>query len=1008
MKKILLAVSGFTILALAVFLFPRTSSHHIKLRAERDVMLPKDNREENEQEELEKRAYHEFVMTVDPQLGYVPTERLLIGEQRAAEIMQGLSNTAPTSISSLTWTERGPNNIGGRTRAIIFDKTDASGNTAIAGGVGGGIWRTTNFLNATPTWTQISTVNANFSISCIAQNPTTPSILYAGTGENYGNIDFIRGIGIYKSTDGGLTWALIPSTTTGGTNVNDFTYVMKILVYTNGDVYAAARSRFCNAGGLLKSTNGGTNWTRVIGTVTGACATSADLVPYDIDMSASGDLYATTFSSATALSGKIWKSPAGGTVGNAGTWTDITPSAGSWQRIELAPSATNNLKVYALFQGSANSVGGIRRTDDGGATWVNINNTTLWCDQGTSSSVDFSRNQAWYDLTIAVNPADDNTVFAGGVDIMKSTNGGTSWAQMTQWNTGCTTLPYVHADIHNIVYLPGSSLSFAVSCDGGLFYTANNGTSFVAKNNSYNVTQYYSCAIHPTTGSNFMLAGAQDNGSHKFSSPGINAVTTASGGDGGYCFIDQKNPLQQITNFTGTSLNLSSNGGTSFVFPGSFATDRFINPADFDTASSTSPGLSTAAFYYCGAAVSNFRRVTINFSTLTVISNSFTIAAATSSRSVSAVKVDPNTPNRVWLAYSGSDAGGSAAPQLYYVDAANTATPAATAITLPAAINVTGAYISSLDVEVGNANHLLMTLSNYGVQSIWESTDLGATWTSLDNNGVNLPDVPVRWGIFIPAGYTQFTNSVGGVLIGTELGVWGVDATSGTTTAWAQNSTPFGNMRVTMLKYRGSDKTVVAATYGRGLFTTQFNTVVPITVEYFNGSAQSGKHLLNWKVECTSPRAVFEIERGTDGRYFASLGNISATQDRCRMPFSYTDASPAAGMNYYRIKMTEADGKVTYTNIIALLNKKTGFELVNISPNPVSSTGYLTLASARAQKVNIVVTDALGKTAVNRKEAVIAGSNRIGLDLAYLPGGVYTLLVISEEGDKKTLRFVKE
>jgi len=1016
MKKLLfgIIVLGFVIVG-SYFLFNSSSKNGSA--EQKDIPVAMEEKEGNKQEELEKRMRDEFLKTVDPKLGYVPTERIIEGERRAAEIMSSLGNT-PNSVTALTWTERGPNNIGGRTRGFIFDANDATGNTALAGAVGGGIWRTTNFKTGSPiTWTRIATVSQNLAISTIAQDPQTLNTMYAGTGEGYGNADAIRGLGVYKSTDAGLTWSLLASTTTGGANVNDMSYVQKILVYNNAahDVYVACRSAiFCNAGGLLRSPDGGSTWTRVIGAFGGTCATSTDYNIYDIERSFSGDLWATSQSGSIANSGKIWRSPAGATVGNVGTWVDKTPT-GTWRRIELACSPSDNNRVYALLQGASNAVGGIRRTDDGAAvpatSWVSVNNTTSWCDQGTPSGTDFSRNQAWYDLMIAIKPNDDATVFVGGVDIMRTTNGTNAtptYTQITEWNAGwCAGTSYVHADIHNIIYLPGSSTEFVVACDGGLFYTANGGTSFTAKNTGYNVTQYYSAAIHPTNGSNYMLAGAQDNGTHKFTTAGINAVTTPTGGDGGFCEIDQKNPLQQITNFTGTNLNVSNNGGGSFTYTGGFATDRFINPGDYDTASSTTPGLSTAAFYYCGGATRALRRVTINFNTLGVVSNSFTIAASTTNHSVSAVKVDPNTPNRVWIAMSqAAGAVAVAAPQVYYVNAANTATPVFNAVALPAGIATNSNYISSIDVDNGNASHILLTLSNYGVQSVWESTDLGANWTSLDNNGVNLPDVPVRWGMFIPAGLTQTPAAINGILLATELGVWGTTAVSGLTTPWAQNAGTMGNVRVDMLKLRGSDYTIVAATHGRGLFTSKL-IALPVNYVWFKGMPLEKTNRLSWKVATSSNNKGFEVERKYDGdQSFVNIGFVAALgSSSSGVEYSFEDQALnlTKQVAIYRLKQVDLDGNFKHSDQVAIKRSQLGKLIYFVSADRNS---LLVRAGNKpgVSKVMVSIYDSQGKVLLSRSEKY----QDMRFDISGYPSGVYFVKIRADNTGEETVeRFVK-
>ena len=1018
MKKLFLPALFFAAVAMCIYYSVKTVSNNSKeiLVAQRDISFKEEVSEANQQEELAQRAHHEFIMTMDPKLNDVPTERLIEGEKTATKIMQSFGPFSPSATSALSWTERGPNNIGGRTRGLLFDQSDATGNTALAGGVGGGLWRTTNF-KTTATWTQISSISQNLAITCIAQDPQTLTTFYAGTGEGFNNFDAIRGLGVYKSTDGGLTWTLLSSTTTGGANVNDFSYVQKIIVYNNAshDVYAACRSIFCNAGGLMRSSNNGTSWSRVLGTAGGSCgAASPDTRIYDIEKSLSGDLWVSSTTANISNSGKVWKSSAGATVGNAGTWVDKTPptSGSSWNRIELACSPTDNNRVYALMQGTTSAIGGIRRTDDGAATpatsWVDITNTVQWCDQGTSSSIDFSRTQAWYDLTLAIKPDDDNTVFAGGVDIMKTTTAGTpasNWAQVTQWNVGCSSLPVVHADIHNIQYLPGSSTSFVVSCDGGLYYTTDGGATFNTKNTGYNVTQYFSCALHPNAGSNYMLAGAQDNGTHKFTTAGLNTVTTPTGGDGGFCAIDQKNPLQQITNYTGTNLNISNDGGANFTYTGSFTTDRFINPGDFDTASSTTPALSTAAYYYCGGAARNLRRVTINFSTLAIVSNSFTVAPSTN-YSISAVKVDPNTPNRVWAAFSTADgAGASVAPQLYYLNNANT-TPVSTTITLPGTIT-SGQYISSIDIEKGNASHILITISNYGVASVYESTDLGANWTSLDNNGVNLSDVPVRWGMFIPAGYNQAPTAVGGIMLATELGVWGSNSVSGLTTPWAQNNSGMGNVRTDMIVYRGSDKMVGVATHGRGLFTSQLINVLPVTYSWFKGSPFEKYNRLAWRAASSYNNAGFEIERKYEGANdFTKIGFIAASNSTAsETEYSFDDNTIDLNnkVAFYRLKQKDLNGTFKYSDQVTIKRSQAGKLVLYVSAN--KSNLMIRMGNIPAiKKVQVTIYDAQGKV-VNSRVTVFAD---MMIDISAMPSGTYLVKVQSVDGSEQSInKFIK-
>lgn len=899
----------FLLLISAIFIcLPYFKKKCVFLSNSKNNEVKTEKSDVDNEEELIARLEQEILMTKDPSLGYVPTEKLKVAEQMTTRLSKIAKENGTLN---LLWTERGPNNLGGRSRAILADQTDATGNTVFVGSAGGGLWRTTDFLSASPSWTQIASVSQNLSITTLAQDPNTPTTMYAGTGEGYSNVDAIRGLGIYKSTDGGLTWSLLSSTTTGGAYASNFNFIQKILVYSNGDVYASGISgTYCNAGGILKSTNGGSTWTRVIGTYSGcgSCSCATNFLGYDIVKSSGGDLYATTIDRTTGL-GHIWKSLSGATVGNSGTWTDVTPS-GTFQRIQLACSATNNNKIYAIMQGSGSSIGGIRVTSDGGTSWTNIDNTTSWCNQGVSSGTDFSNGQAWYDLTIAVKPDDDQTVFVGGVDLMTTTNGGTSWSQNTQWASGCGLLPNIHADNHNIVYLTGSSTQFIVVNDGGVYYTGDGGSTYSNKSAGYRTIQYYSAALHPTSGSNYALAGAQDNGTHQFSTAGLGSATSVTSGDGGFCFIDQNDPTYQISSYVYAEYFISRNSGTSFSTSANFSgsapnyNGRFINPADYD---------NTQKLIYASYSDANLLR--INKITSGVPSGTVINFASAGTMRVSAVKVDPNTTNRVWVAFSSYSS--SSVPQIYYLDNANGTSPVITQVATPAIPS--GAYISNIDVEQGNASHIIMTVSNYGVQSVWESSDSGSSWNALDNNGVNLPDMPVRWAIFLPQA-TNFTGrmeSTGGVMLATELGVWTTNSLNGTSTVWTQSS-GLPNVRVDMLFLRTSDNTIAAATHGRGLFTTQLQSVLPVTLLSFEGRLQNHSAVLYWNTGRERNSKDFDVEKSTDGVHYYKIGSVNAAGNSSIISdYTFSD-DKLSTINYYRLRMNDLDGRNELSKVIAI------------------------------------------------------------------------------------------
>ena len=741
---------------------------------------------ENEENEnpaftIEQEFLQEYNRTKDPVTGTVPRERLLQANEQVKAFY-----ARESAITGINWVEQGPTNVGGRTRAILFDANDATHNTLFAGGVSGGIWKCTNLSAATPTWTKVSDVLDNIAISCIVQDPTTPSNLYFGTGEIWGNVDALRGLGIWKSSDGGATWNHIAST-----GSSQFTYVQNIVI-TSYAIFAATGS------GLQKSTDGGNTWTTVL-------VNSIS----DLQLAANGDLYASNFL------GNIYKSTSG-QQGASGTWTNLS-LPGTHQRLKLAAAPSDANKLYVICQGAGSQeVDAIYRTDDGGATWNTCALPTV-TDQGSSST--FARGQAWYDLSAAVDPNSANTVIIGAIDALRSTDGGATWNQITCWALPVTNFTLtVHSDQHIIVFSPGSSAIAVWGCDGGIYYTGNvnvtpNTTkpTFKAINTGYDVTQFYCGDFNPTSGSYYFLAGAQDNGTQKFSggSSSLQSTTSATGGDGAFCHIDQTTPANQIASYVYSVYYLSTNTGASFSTKiNDQAHGTFINPSDYDPA--TKVMYSDYTTVSTGAGGSFARWLTTGSTNTGVSVPNFSGASVTN------VYCSPNVAKRVYFGLSNGS--------VVYVNNANAATNG-TASTI---IRTGVGSVSGIAIEPGNENHVLVTYSNYGVTSVWETTDGGTTWTSVEGN---LPDMPVRWVIFNP-------NNADQALLATELGVWSTDNLNGTSTLWAPTNAGLANTRVDMLKVRASDKTILAVTHGRGLFTTTLTNIVLPSV-YFEKSAIS-------------------------------------------------------------------------------------------------------------------------------------------------------------------------
>jgi len=183
---------------------------------------------------------------------------------------------------------------------------------------------------------------------------------------------------------------------------------------------------------------------------------------------------------------------------------------------------------------------------------------------------------------------------------------------------------------------------------------------------------------------------------------------------------------------------------------------------------------------------------------------------------------------------------------------------------------------------------------------------------------------------------------------------------------------------------------------------------LPITINYFNGTKQNSKHFLNWKLTCnTTPFANIEIEHSTDGINFKSIYSIYATALRCQQPFDFTDDQPAKGINYYRIKLIDADGKITYSSLVSLINAAKGAELMNIAPNPVVNGRFdLKISTAEKTNMELLITDMQGRLVQKRPVTMIAGFNTIPMNVSNLAAGTYQLFVNAADGRTRVLRFV--
>jgi len=709
----------------------------------------------------EERIRHETKMTIDPALGRVPFERLV---QEREKLHKGLQDkTIKTAIVGLNWYERGPNNIGGRTRALMFDPNDATKKRVFAGGVGGGLWYNNDITSGVSSWTKIDDFWANIAVSSIAYDPSNTQIMYVGTGEGWYNADSQKGAGVYKTTNGGTTWSLIASTTTGGANASAFQYTQKIIVNSFGEVFAATQL------GVLKSINGGTTW---------SVSQAGTNFVSDLEIGTDGVIYAAFGRGAS--SSRIYKSTDRGV-----SWTNISPET-TQKRVEIAlatsTSGTSQI-VYAMADAnpSANSPAWIKKSTDAGETWTNVTNTAILGTQG------------WYDMILAVHPTNPDLVIAGGNVIGRTIDGGITWT-LQDYGTP-------HPDQHVVMFRQngGNYNEVVIGNDGGVIYSSDYGDaadaspSFSTRNTGYNVTQFYGISMKNVAGDGYIVGGTQDNNTLRINSAEniIGDGTNVNGGDGITSFVDQDDPTIAIVSAQYGSYRKMNTTTNALTYLGITST-QFITSADYDSQNNI-----FYSDYTNGTAIWKVRSVNT-----TPVATSYTTTIPAGSTFIRA----GTTAHTIFV---GTNNG-----QIHKIVNFGEVGQAKTVIGQSPAIN--GGSVSSISIGASE-NELLLTLSNYGIKSVYYTNDGGTTWTSKDETTYGLPDVPVRYGIFNPLDRKQ-------VLLATELGVWSSTDITAVNPGWGITNTGLANVSCYQMVVRSADNTVAVATHGRGIFTTKLTS----------------------------------------------------------------------------------------------------------------------------------------------------------------------------------------
>jgi hypothetical protein len=857
-----------------------------------EKLINTDKTENDKPENPELAALQNWFMTFDPGLNRVPVERLVEATKKTVQLDKQNSLKPGNMIE---WSETS-SDMGGRMRGIIWDPNED--NKVWACSVTGGLWYNDDITGNT-SWQQVDDFWPGLATNCIAYDPGEPETFYVGTGEYQTARIIYRessgvGYGIWKSTDAGETWEVIPSTT-------DFKYISDIAVNSNdGYIYAGVVSGVYHginhisepSDGLYRSGDNGATWEQVLPDIDGE---DVPYAPADIEISSDGRIFIGTLKN---LVGKGGATILYSDSGDPGSWTvydyyeTIIPNDPDYPipgRVVLDAAPSDPGIVYAIVgagwlnSSNFNYARGryILRSDDGGETWTE--------KPLPGGSVDWA-SLSWHAFEVTVNPTDPDNVFVGGLDLWKSTNGGNSWNHVSDWSLmyygGGD--DYVHADQHWGRYKPGSSDIAIFSSDGGIFYSENASAAypvFQEKSKDLSTLQFYIGDIYPVAGQNKFIGGLQDNGSLLYQGQPLVINDMVTGGDGAYCFFDETQPQYMITSTYYNSYTLFSNFNyyTSF---GDNGTGVFINPCDYDSKN------NILFANKCKFNGSNANKI-LRMAGIPNPSNS-TITLGTGLLSYyTNVKVSPNSPEGTSTLFLGSQVG-----RLFKVMNANSSPQ----LEELGSDEFPEAFISCIEVG-GSDDTLIATFSNYGVSKVWLTYDGGTNWNNITNN---LPDVPVRWALFHPQNAKQ-------IILATELGIWMTDDASVPDFEWEHDAS-FPNVRVDNLQIRKADNTLLVITHGRGLWWGTWNynpstQVKEITQSKFTVFPNPASGIVNVRMKNKSVTNTEIIVSDINGRTVFSK-NYN-TPDRENISFDMT--GNAKGVYFVKIK---SGGKVFSEKII--------------------------------------------------------------------------------------------
>ena len=667
--------------------------------------------------------------------------------------------TQPNTVNTTAdWSNIGPVNAGlfrytpgtGRINQMAIDPNNDQ--IWYAGAPSGGLWKS---FDAGQSWDSIFDEYLQIGVSGIAIDETNTDIIYIATGDDDALDSY--SIGVMKSTDAGLTWQ---ETGLTASNMGRNNALNEIVIHPSDNtiIYVAGSN------GFYKSTDAGVTFNRSpFDGVSVKDVTDFRLNPGNPDI-----IYAVT-------NDGLYISTDGGDNFVASTST-VLPDDFGRAVIGVSPSSPNSVYVLYADTGSNDYVfQGLYRSNDDGATFTKT----------AQSANILESSQAWFDLAIAVDPEDINTIYVGCLNIWKSTNGGNIFGRLNQWSVNNEA--FSHADIHTLKFF--NNILYA-GTDGGLYSSADGGNTFTDySNNGIMTSQFYRMGMARDDAGK-IVGGTQDNAGFVYNN---NQWNTWTGGDGMDYEIDPTNSniAYGFTQF-GYTLWITSQNGQNLGYADAPEQGNWITPLTINSN---------------GEVFSGFQAVyKLNSGGWTKLSDNLT------GSSIDDLEASPNNPNILYAAEADrlfiSEDGGENFRGITQFD-----NPIS-----DIAVNSNDnrvVYVTTSN-RVGSAEY--QQPANPKVMKVIVPETGNAE--KIDITG-DLPDNQAFFAIV-----HQPRDLKNSIYLGTSLGVYRTDDELIVEGLWEDYSNNLPNTAVSDLEISVKDATIAASTYGRGIFTSPINVEI--------------------------------------------------------------------------------------------------------------------------------------------------------------------------------------